>query len=115
MLSLVRQLLALRRGHPLLRDPDAEESIGYVDDRVVVVHRRHGTLKSATLLNFSDEPTRVALAGAVTWRRLLDSTELPPDDAEPAPGLVVAGGRVPLAPWGFAVCWGEPASVTDRT
>jgi maltooligosyltrehalose trehalohydrolase len=115
MLSLVRQLLALRRGHPLLRDPDAEESIGYVDDHVVVVHRRHGTLKSATLLNFSDEPTRVALAGAVTWRRLLDSTELPPDDAEPAPGLVVAGGRVPLAPWGFAVCWGEPASVTDRT
>jgi maltooligosyltrehalose trehalohydrolase len=114
MLALVRQLLALRRGHPLLHDPAAEESTAYVEGDVIVVYRRLGSIESATMLNFGEEPSEVTLAGAVTWRRLLDSTELPPDDGEPTPGLVMAGGRIPLAPWGFAVCWGEPVT-SERT
>lgn len=107
MLALVRQLLAVRRGHPLLHDPGVEESVAYVDGQVVVVYRRLGTVESAVALNFSDTPSKTVLAGRSTWRRLLDSTEIPPDGSEPAPGLVMAGGQVPLAPWGFAVCWGD--------
>jgi maltooligosyltrehalose trehalohydrolase len=110
MLESVRQLIALRRGHPLLSDPDADESVGYVDGPVVVIYRRHGTIESAAALNFSESDAEVVLGGTATWRRLLDSTELPPDDGEPTPGLVMAGGRLPLAPWGFAVCWGEPVA-----
>ncbi|HVT21064.1 MAG TPA: malto-oligosyltrehalose trehalohydrolase [Mycobacteriales bacterium] len=110
MLDLVRRLLAVRRGLPLVNDPDADESLGYVEGPAVVVYRRLGTVESAVTLNFSDTATDVALAGGSTWRRLLDSTEFAPDEGEPTPGLVLAGGRVPLAPWGFAVCWGEPVA-----
>ncbi|HWC33910.1 MAG TPA: malto-oligosyltrehalose trehalohydrolase [Mycobacteriales bacterium] len=109
MLALVRQLLALRRGHPLLHDTEADESVGYVAGQVIVVYRRHGTAESAIAMNFGEQPAQATLPGSATWRRLLDSTELPPEDGEPTPGLVVVGGRVPLAPWGFAVCWGDPA------
>ncbi|HVV74582.1 MAG TPA: malto-oligosyltrehalose trehalohydrolase [Mycobacteriales bacterium] len=114
MFELVRRLLALRRGHPLLHDPAADESIAYLDGPVIVVYRRHGTVESAAMLNFSGGGRDVVLAGTATWRRLLDSTELPPDHGEPSPGLVMAGGRVPLAPWGFAVCWGEPSPPDSR-
>ena len=84
-LALVQRLLALRRDYPLLHDPFAEESVAYVDGEVIVVYRRRGTVESAVALNFSDEAGEVGLAGATTWRRVLDSTELPPDDGEPAP------------------------------
>ena len=108
MLALVRQLLAVRRGHPLLHDPGADESVAYIDGQIAVVYRRLGTVESAVALNFSDTSNETVFAGRTTWRRLLDSTELPPDNSEPTPGLVMAGGRIPLAPWGFAVCWGDP-------
>ncbi|HVS67059.1 MAG TPA: malto-oligosyltrehalose trehalohydrolase [Mycobacteriales bacterium] len=109
-LALVRRLLALRRGHPLLNDPAADESVAHLGGPVIVIYRRHGTVESATALNFSDTACEVALAGTATWRRLLDSTELPPDEGEPTLGLTMVDGRVPLAPWGFAVCWGEPST-----
>jgi maltooligosyltrehalose trehalohydrolase len=106
MLVLVRELLALRRRCGLLYDARADESVAYVDGQVVVVYRRRGPVEIATALSFSDRPETTVLAGS-GWRRLLDSTELPPDDGEPTPGLALVDGRVPLAPWGFAVCTAE--------
>ncbi|MGN6474385.1 MAG: malto-oligosyltrehalose trehalohydrolase [Mycobacteriales bacterium] len=109
MLAFVGALLSLRRSCPLLCDVGAHTSVGYVDGEIVVVHRRHGTAEVATALNFSERPSETVLAGTGTWRRLIDSTELPPDAGEPMPGLVLPGGRVPLEPWGFAVCALQPA------
>ncbi len=109
MLALVRVLLALRRSCPLLCEAGVDESVSYLDAQVLVVYRRQGLAEVATALNFSDSPTEVVLAGVGTWHRLVDSTELPPDGGEANTGVVMADGRLTLAPWGFAVCLAESA------
>jgi maltooligosyltrehalose trehalohydrolase len=103
-LALVKGLLDVRRACPALHDPAATETVGYLDGTAVVVYRRTGQAEVASAFNFSDQPCDVTLAGAAPWHRLLDSTELPPDDGSPMPGLRLPGGRVPLAGYGFAVC-----------
>jgi maltooligosyltrehalose trehalohydrolase len=89
--TLVSRLLEVRKTLPLLRDPEVDESVGYVDAEVVVVHRRRDSARAAVALNFSDAERVVELPEA-PWELAIDSD------------CTLSDYRLTLAPFGFGVC-----------
>jgi alpha-glucosidase len=90
MLALYRELLALRRTRPALA-VGAYRSLG-ASEHVLGYVRSQGSEATAVLLNFTGEPQRLALEGAIGTARVLASThpgrngaacgsELAPDEA----------------------------------
>lgn len=76
-LAFTRELLALRRGLPLLTDPDAALTVtGLEEERVAVLHRGSADGEVAVILSFADDDQVVALPlPAGSWQRRLDAGE----------------------------------------
>ncbi|HEX2831837.1 MAG TPA: malto-oligosyltrehalose trehalohydrolase [Thermoanaerobaculia bacterium] len=95
MRRLYKQLLALRRDHPALRnlDLDSLETFAYDAKQVLLVRRWSEGQQALVAFNFSDKAQNVdAPAGA--WHTLMET------------GAKIEAGQVTLPPGGFAV-WGS--------
>jgi maltooligosyltrehalose trehalohydrolase len=93
MLATYRELLAARRAHPVLTDPEAVETTASVTGDVLTVVRRTGDQAAYVVFNFAADPADVSLPDTgEDWVAALDSTEL-------------TGGSVQrIGPFGFALC-----------
>lgn len=89
LLELYRALLSVRRDHPILTDPDADQSVR-LDGALMTVTRRLGDVESVLAMNFGNSPVD--------------------DTASQAPIVVdTAGGDGPIAAWSARLRLG-PAS-----
>lgn len=95
MLRLYRELFALRRDTPALRDLDLHAVEPHaVDESNVLLVRRGGSVLLA--FNFSEQKQRVENPFGDAWRPLMDN------------GATAGGGSVTLPPLSFAVWSAEP-------
>jgi maltooligosyltrehalose trehalohydrolase len=98
LLSWHRQLIALRKSHPLLRDLSRNNLRADLAGRTVLAVHRHSPDNSRQLVvvyNFSDERSKYRLFydSAHRWVRLL-TTHLS------LPELIYTGEEISLPPWG---------------
>jgi len=112
--SLHRELLRLRRVHPVLselsREPGELTVVADEERGVLTMLRRTGAAQVLALFNFGDRSHRVALEGlAGRWWQLVDSS----DDrwggpGSGLPGALAGGERLDLPPDSF-VLYDQPA------
>jgi maltooligosyltrehalose trehalohydrolase len=101
-----RELLRLRRELPALAAPSfTRQDVGLAgpDDRVVVLHRRHGDQEALILLNFTNETADVRVPnGGEHWRPILDSSTDRWGGNRTTTGDTVIDERnaIEVAPWG---------------
>jgi maltooligosyltrehalose trehalohydrolase len=108
LLEWHRQLIRLRRDHPLLRDfSKSLIRADMVGGMALALHRHSadGRRQLLCLFNFSAEPLAFSVAyGGGEWQKLLDS-------GEAMPATVATGGPVRLPAWGAVVY--ETKKTTD--
>jgi maltooligosyltrehalose trehalohydrolase len=92
---LYADLLALRRTHPILWRPEADQ-VTTRDGDTLVVARRLGDHQVSCVFRFADTPTRVTLDDGGPWRLVFDSR-----GAEPTSGATetLDTGRVEVDGW----------------
>jgi maltooligosyltrehalose trehalohydrolase len=98
LLNWHRQLITLRKTHPLLKDLSRNNIRTDLGRSILAVHRHNSdnSRQLVVVFNFSDQPAsyRLAYDGANRWVRILTShTQLPE--------LVYTGEEISLPAWGI--------------
>jgi len=112
LLDWHRQLITLRKKHPLLKDLSRKNIRADLAGRSVLVIHRHSADNSrqlAVVFNFSDQEAnyRLIYDGADRWVRILTShTQLPE--------LIYTGEEITLPAWGIVVYDLDDSSINTR-
>jgi maltooligosyltrehalose trehalohydrolase len=104
-----RQLIALRKTHPLLKDLSRQHIRADLAGRSVLAIHRHSADNSRQLVvvfNFSEEQVtyRMIYDGVNRWVRILSSHSQLPE-------LIYTGEEITLQPWGIVVYDLDDASI----
>jgi maltooligosyltrehalose trehalohydrolase len=125
LLDWHKQLIGLRRSHPLLADLRKNNfRADLIGNQGLALYRHSAdqALHLLCLLNFSGNPlaTMVGYAGgpanpATQWTRLLDPvTSLPDSTPQALPDRIITGASVRLPPWGVAVYGINPSDAEEE-
>jgi maltooligosyltrehalose trehalohydrolase len=105
MLALYRALIASRRRHPVLTDPQPLESNAVAVDGVLTLLRRSSTNMAFVALNFGADAAVVTVdPSAPHWHRVIDSGEGRLGGGGPSlPEDIDGGGSLSLPAYGFCL------------